>query len=214
MSRDGATPYGAAYDAAVVTVVGLAGSMRPTSATRKAVRYALRGAEDGRARIQMLDLAAYDLPFLGREQTDTERTDTERFLSALRSADGILLGSPQLHGSFSGVLKNAIDLAEREIFSGKMLGLIGVAGGRLGASDTLSHLRAVARSLGAWVVPTEVSIGNADRAFDAEGVPVDPSIGERLMQAGHQVAHFARLHKCGNHMAFLKEMEGAAADPG
>jgi FMN reductase len=206
--------YGAGYDSTVVTVVGLPGSLRTTSTTRKAVRYALRGAEDCHARVQLLDLASFDLPVLGAEWTAKEKGDVDRFLAELRSADGIVLGSPELHGSFSGSLKNAIDLTDREIFTGKMLGLIGVAGGRMGAGETLSHMRSVARSLRAWVVPTEVSISEADRAFGPEGDPLDPTIADRLMLVGRQVAHFARLHKCGHHLEFLKEMEEAGVDQG
>ena len=97
---------------------------------------------------------------------------------------------------------------------GKMLGLIGVAGGRMGASETLSHLRAIGRSLHAWVVPTQVSIGAADKAFDPRGEPVDPEVRDRLMSVGRQVAHFAWLHKCENHLQFVKEWQGAAVHEG
>jgi NAD(P)H-dependent FMN reductase len=194
----------------MIRIVGLAGSLRNTSATRMAVRSALLGADEEGAQGQLLDLAAYDLPFLGREKEGTAMMAVERFLRDLRTADGIILGSPEIHGSISGVLKNALDLTNRDLFEGKMLGLIGVAGGRMGAGETLSHLRAIGRSLHAWVVPTQVSIAAADEAFDARGEPVHPEVGERLKSVGRQVAHFARLHKCENHLQFLKEWEGAA----
>ena len=197
--------------APVARVVGLAGSLRASSSTRSAVRCALSGAEADGAQVQLLELAAYELPFLGREQEATGRAAVEHFLGDLRVADGIILGSPELHGSMSGVLKNALDLTDRELFEGKMLGLIGVAGGRMGANETLSHLRTVARSLHAWVVPTQVSVADADRAFDPRGVPIDPELRQRLEAIGRQVAHFARLHKCGEHMRFMKEWEGAGA---
>lgn len=135
----------------------------------------------------------------------------ERFLADLRASDGIILGSPEIHGSVSGVLKNALDLTDRGLFEGKMLGLIGVAGGRMGASETLSHLRAIGRSLHAWVVPNQVSIAAAEGAFDSDGEPLRPEVGDRLEAVGRQVAHFARLHKCGNHLQFLKDWEGAGA---
>ena len=201
---------GVPQESLVIRIVGLAGSLRTTSATRMAVRCALLGAEEDGADAQLLDLAAYDLPFLGREQERTAMMAVERFLTDLRAADGIILGSPEIHGSISGVLKNALDLANRELFEGKMLGLIGVAGGRMGASETLSHLRAIGRSLHAWVVPTQVSIAAADEAFDARGEPANLEIGERLKSVGRQVAHFARLHKCENHVQFMKDWEGAA----
>jgi len=175
-----------------------------------AVRCALLGAEEHGAHTQVLDLAAYDLPFLGREQGGAAMMAVARFLTDLRAADGIILGSPEIHGSISGVLKNALDLTNRELFEGKMLGIIGVAGGRMGASETLNHLRTIGRSLHAWVVPTQVSIGAADEAFDSRGEPANQEIGERLRSVGRQVAHFARLHKCENHLQFMKDWEGAA----
>ena len=45
----------------VAHVVGLAGSLRPGSATQMAVRCALLGAEKVGAKTQLLDLASYDL---------------------------------------------------------------------------------------------------------------------------------------------------------
>jgi NAD(P)H-dependent FMN reductase len=205
---------GVPQDSLVIRIVGLAGSLRATSATRMAVRCALLGAEEDGAHAQLLDLAAYGLPFLGQEQERTATMAVERFLADLRAADGIILGSPEIHGSVSGVLKNALDLTNRELFEGKMLGIIGVAGGRMGASETLSHLRAIGRSLHAWVVPTQVSIATADEAFDSRGEPANLEIGERLKSVGRQVAHFARLHKCENHLQFMKDWEGAASKAG
>ena len=198
-------------DSPLIRVVGLAGSLRSTSATRMAVRHALLGAREDGAQAQLLELAAYDLPFLGRERESAGAKEVERFLNDLRAADGIILGSPEIHGSLSGVLKNALDLTDRELFEGKMLGLIGVAGGRMGASETLSHLRSIGRSLHAWVVPTQVSIAAADQAFDSRGEPIQAEVGDRLKSVGKEVAHFARLHKCENHVQFLKEWEGATA---
>jgi len=179
-----------------------------------AVRYALRGAEQDGAKASLLDLAGYDLPFLGREREDGSAKAVRSFRVALRAADGIVLGSPEIHGSFSGVLKNALDLAGSEEFEGKMVGLVGVAGGRMGATETLSDLRNVGRSLHAWVVPTQASIGDSGEAFDSRGNPLDREVGERLKEVGRQVAHFARLHKCENHLQFLREWEGAPLNEG
>jgi NAD(P)H-dependent FMN reductase len=190
----------------------LAGSLRPESVTRKAVLYALRGVEEEGAKASLLDLEGYDLPFLGRESEDSNAKAVRSFRAALRGSDGMILGSPEIHGSFSGVLKNALDLAGSDEFEGKMVGLVGVAGGTMGATETLSDLRNVGRSLHAWVVPTQVSIGDSDEAFDPGGSPVDREVGKRLMEVGRQVAHFARLHKCENHMQFLREWEGTPMD--
>ena len=198
----------------VIRVIGLAGSLRAESATRMAVQYVLRGAEEEGAKVDLLDLAAYNLPFLGREREEGNMKRVERFRADLRASDGIILGSPEIHSSISGVLKNALDLVGSNEFEGKMVGLVGVAGGRMGATETLSHLRTIGRSLHAWVVPTQASIGDSDEAFDSNGEPIDPEVGNRLKSVGRQVAHFARLHKCENHMQFLKEWEVAPMNDG
>jgi NAD(P)H-dependent FMN reductase len=203
-------PKPLSHDSVVARVIGLAGSLRSGSATQMAVRYALLGAEKHGAQTQLLDIASYDLPFLGREKEPKGRTVVERFLGDIRAADGIVLGSPEIHGSLSGILKNTLDLIERHAFEGKMLGLIGVAGGQMGASETLSHLRAIAHSLHAWVVPAQVSIGGADKAFNSRGEPVDAGVRDRLLSVGSQVARFAWLHKCENHLQFVREWEVAA----
>ena len=190
-----------------VRVVGLSGSLRSPSATRMAVQYALKGAEEEGARIEVLDLAAYNLPYWGLEREEANVKAVERFRKDLRASDGIILGTPEMHGSISGVLKNALDLTGTEEFEGKMVGLVGIAGGRMGAIEALSHLRAIGRSLHAWVDPTQVSIGDSAQVFNLNGEPMDPEIGERLKSVGREVAHFARLHKCENHAQFLKEWE-------
>src|SRR5262245_22105975 len=197
-----------------VRVIGLAGSLRARSATRMAVQLVLRGAEEAGASVEVMDLAALDLPFLGRENVGDGARTVERFRARLRAADGIVLGSPEIHGSLSGVLKNALDLASTHEFEGKMIGIVGIAGGRLGATETLSHLRTIGRSLHAWVVPNQVSIGDAGEAFDSRGEPKDPELGERLESVGKQVAHFARLHKCENHLQFMKEWEAVPVHGG
>src|SRR5262245_61444652 len=110
-------------DSVEVRVIGLVGSLRPRSATRMAVEYALRGAEEEGARAQLLDLASYNLPFLGREKEEGYVKAVQRFRADLRAADGMILGSPEIHGSLSGVLKNALDLADSDDFEGKMFGL-------------------------------------------------------------------------------------------
>jgi len=50
----------------------------------------------------------------------------------VKQAHGIILGTPEYLGSYSGVLKNALDLMGFEEFEGKMLGLLGVSGGAMG----------------------------------------------------------------------------------
>ena len=117
-----------------IRVVGLNGSLRDGSYTRLAVQIALQGAAELGAETRLLDLKDYRLPFCdGRVNEATCPPDVLRLRRDLRAAQGIILGTPEYHASFSGVLKNALDLMGFDEFEGKMLGLVGVSGGRLGA---------------------------------------------------------------------------------
>ena len=75
-----------------------------------------------------------------------------------------------------------------------MIGLVGTAGGSMGALNSLNHLRTVGRQLHAWVLPAQVSIGSSHKAFDADGAARDEKIQSRLHDLGRDVARFAYLH--------------------
>ena len=196
-------------------IVAICGSLREVSYTRLALQVALRGAEAIGAQTSLIDLRDYDLPFCdGRKDRRAYPEDVVRLRHAVRAAQGIILGTPVYHGSYSGVLKNALDLMGFPEFEGRMVGLVGVAGGRTGAVHALNALRAVGRVLHAWVIPEEVSIPTVSRAFDETGQPKDPELEQRLMEVGRQVARFAYLHTSEHALEFLKLWESAPVNPG
>ena len=198
-----------------IRVVGISGSLRAGSYTRLAVQIALRGAAELGAETRLLDLRDYALMFCnGRVNEETCPPDVLRLRSDLRAAQGIILGTPEYHASFSGVLKNALDLMGFDEFEGKMLGLVGVSGGRLGAINALSSLRMVGRALHVWVIPEQVSVAEARQAFDAEGRPRDPRTEGALLEVGRQVARFAFLHSSAQVQEFLRLWETAPFNPG
>lgn len=144
-------------------VVALVGSLRDGSYTRIATTRALTGAERAGATTELLDLRAFDLPPLDPE-TEAQG-DSEQFVETVRAADAIILASPMYHGSYSGVLKNALDYCGFEEFEHKTVGLLAVAGGSFPIT-TLEHLRSVCRALNAWVLPHQAAIPNVYSAFD------------------------------------------------
>jgi NAD(P)H-dependent FMN reductase len=194
-----------------IRVVAISGSLRVSSYTTMALRIALEGAAEMASRTCLLNLREFDLEFAGLDCSPSP--GILRLKQQVRQAHGILLGTPEYHGSFSGVLKNALDLMGFEEFEGKMIGLVGVSAGRLGAFDALNTLRNVGRALHAWVVPEQVSIPEATKVFDG-GELNDPALAQRLRHLGSRVAEFARLHECGRAREFVESWEGAMENPG
>src|SRR4029453_17280351 len=106
-------------------------------------------------------------------------------------------------GGVSGVLKNALDLMGFEELEGKMLGLVGVSGGALGAVHALSHLRTVGRALHAWVIPEQVAISEAWKVFDEKGNLKNLEVEKRLLELGRQVVRFSYLHSSEKPLKFF-----------
>ncbi len=198
-----------------VRIVGICGSLRPGSYTRLAIRTALRGAAELGAQTELIDLSLHELVFCRGDKDDPSYPEGVHSLRRkIQSSQGIILGTPVYHGSFSGVLKNALDLMGFREFEGKMMGLVGVSGGRTGALHALDGLRVIGRVLHAWVIPEQVSIPEAWKAFDAAGNLQDPELEGRLLQVGRQVARFTYLHTSDHAQEFLAAWETAPPNPG
>lgn len=199
----------------VVRIVGIAGSLREGSYTHKAVAIALAGAEEVGAETEMIDLAALDLPFCdGRDDESTYPPGVFTLREKVKRAQGVIIGTPEYHGSYSGVVKNALDLMGFEEFEGKMVGLISISGGCMGGTSALNALRSVGRVLHAWVIPEQASIPQAERAFDAEGRFVDPRLDARVREVGKLTARFAHLHSAKEAQEFIRLWEQAPRNPG
>jgi len=202
------------HNAPVIRVVGVNGSLRDGSYTRLAVKLALEGAEEVGAQTQLIDLREYDLIFCDGKVGADAPPDVLRLRQEVKQAHGIILGTPEYHGSFSGVLKNALDLMGFDEFEGKMIGLVGVSGGKMGAINALNSLRTVGRALHAWVVPEQVSVPQAWRMFDAAGNLKDTRLEDELKNVGRQLARFTLLHSSEQAREFLRLWETAPANPG
>ena len=197
-----------------ILIVGICGSLRPVSYSRIALQLALAGAQEVGAQTQLIDLRDYDLVFCRGHDESAFSEDVFRLQRDVTQAQGIILGTPEYHGSFSGVLKNALDLMGFTEFEGKMLGLVGVSGGTMGAINALNSLRTVGRALHAWVIPEQISIPQAWKTFDKEGKLNDGELEERLKQLGRQVARFSYLHTSEKAQDFLRAWEAAPMNPG
>jgi FMN reductase len=163
----------------MVKIVGIAGSLRPGSYSQQALKIAAERVEALGAEVEILDLRSLNLPFCDGGDEYPDYPDVEKLRQAVLEADGIILATPEYHGSVSGVLKNALDLMGFEQFSGKVTGLISVLGGQSN-SNALNDMRTILRWIHAWTIPEQVAIGQAWKAFDENGNLVDENLSKRF----------------------------------
>jgi FMN reductase len=178
--------------------------MTKGSSTSKALAIALKGAAEYDAATSLLELHDFDLVFAGSVPTDEYPPDVLRMRQAIRESQGIILATPEYHGSLTGALKNMLDLMSIDDFETKIIGLVGVAGGNIGAINSLNTMKTICRNLHCWVLPQEVSIANSAQTFNNDGTANDLAIEERLLNVGRQVVKFAAMQRKVQQDEFMK----------
>ena len=175
----------------MVKIVGIAGSLRSASYSQMALKVAAQKVAALGAEVEILDLRQMHLPFCDGGSEYPNYPDVKRLQDTVSHADGLILVSPEYHGSVSGVLKNALDLMSFEQLSGKVTGFISILGGQSN-SNTLNDLRTILRWVHAWTIPEQVAIGQAWQAFTAEGTLSDEKLSQRLDQFAQSLVENTR----------------------
>lgn len=165
----------------MVKIVGINGSLRAESYSAQALEVAATRVKALGAQMEILDLRTLNLPFCHGGDDYSDYPDVARLCQTVKEADGLILATPEYHGSVSGVLKNALDLMGFEELTGKVTGLISVLGGQSN-SNALNDLRVIMRWVHAWVIPDQIAIGQVWKAFDSEGKLVDQKLSQRFDQ--------------------------------
>ena len=178
--------------------------MTRDSSTSKALAVALRGAAEYDAETSLLELHDFDLVFAGSVPPDEYPPDVLRMRQAIRESQGIILATPEYHGSLTGALKNMRDLMSIDDFETKIIGLVGVAGGHIGAINSLNTMKTICRNLHCWVLPQDVSIATSAQTFNDDGTVKDPEIEERLLNVGRQLVKFASVQQRVQQDEFMK----------
>jgi len=115
------------------------------------------------------------------------------FIGLVNDADGIVLGSPLYHGSFSGILKNALDNLGSDAFKNKHVGLVSNAGGG-GNIQAVEQLRSVVRSLYGYSLQTQIVTTEGDfTGVEGRNTVHNPSIKQRVLRLVDELVFFTSL---------------------
>jgi len=177
-----------------IRIVAIGGSVRPDNYTWKAlslVVHELKKKEN--IDLEVFDPRNLDLPKPGLEsnaQADSMRKSVEE-------ATGVILATPEYHGSMSSVMKQIIEnLGFPSMLAGKPVALLGVAAGQIGAIKSLEQLRSVCSHIGAIVLPGPVSVANVQKVFDKEGKCQDSNIEKRIRGVATNLIDYVHQNIC------------------
>ncbi|EFM10356.1 NADPH-dependent FMN reductase [Paenibacillus curdlanolyticus YK9] len=141
-----------------MNIVIIAGSNRKDATSTKLAEYANKYLTKQGHLVQLFDLYKQPLPFYSPDVTPEPDGAVAELQQAMLQADGVILATPEYHGSISGVLKNALDFLGQTHFNGKTVLSASSAGGPIGTSSLL-QLQAIVRNLHGVNSPEWISIG-------------------------------------------------------
>ena len=168
----------------MIKILGIAGSLRRGSYNRSALRAAVQLVPEG------AQLETFELDNIPPFNSDLERElpcSVRAFKAAIKTADAILIVTPEYNYSVPGVLKNAIDWASRpygdNAWDGKTVGVMGASTGLLGTVRAQYHLRQMFVFLNMFPVnKPEVMIAQADDKFDDDGNLTDQLTAQKIRE--------------------------------
>jgi chromate reductase len=168
-----------------MSVLALGGSLRRNSFNHRVVQAVPTLAP------KSLQISVYDelasVP-LFNEDLEMPRAPpgVERLRSAVASAEGMLIATPEYNQSLPGVVKNMVDwLARGEpvVIEDKPIGILGVTPGAWGTRIAQSQLRHALTACGAIVMPApQLYLRSAGELFDADGRLIDTRTVDSLAE--------------------------------
>lgn len=177
-----------------IRIVVVNGSVRPGNYTSKASALVV---DELRKRpevtVEVIDPPVRELAVPG----DAPTPATEALQAKIKGATGVVLATPEYHGSFSSVLKLVIEnLGFPSALAGKPVALLGVAAGAIGAIKSLEQLRGVCAHVGAIVLPLPVSVANVQTVFDADGTCKEPAVEKLVRGVGVSLLDYIHQNLC------------------
>lgn len=182
-------------------ILAFAGSARAASLNRKLIAVVAEGARAAGADVTQIELRDFELPLYDGDLEDRDGLPANalKLKQLFREHDGVLIACPEYNSSITPLLKNAIDWVSRAApdekplacYEGKVCGLVAASPGALGGLRGLVHVRMILGNLRMLMVPEQVALVQAHKAFDTAGQIVDEKQRAAVHNVGAAVARLA-----------------------
>jgi NAD(P)H-dependent FMN reductase len=130
--------------------------------------------------VEILDLKEYEFPVFD-ERLRLQKDPLPKvvaFAEKIKSADGVIIITPEYNGGYPASLKNVVDLLYSE-WKKKPIAIATVSDGSFGGTQVITSLLFTLWKIGAWVVPAMYPVPNVLEHYDDLGNPVDKELIEK-----------------------------------
>ncbi len=130
--------------------------------------------ENNLAKTEIIDLKEYGFPVFDERlnRQDDPMPEVLLFADKIRSADGVIIVTPEYNGGYPASLKNVIDLLYDE-WKRKPVAISTVSDGSFGGTQVITSLQFSLWKIGAVTVPAMFPVPMVADAFDEQGKPAD-----------------------------------------
>lgn len=126
------------------------------------------------AEVEILDLQTCQFPVFEERLKFQKNPVPEviEFSDKIKSADGVIIVTPEYNGGYPASLKNVVDLLTDE-WKRKPVAISTVSGGAFGGMQVITSLQFSLWKMQAWTVPAMFPVPKVSETFDEQGIPSD-----------------------------------------
>jgi NAD(P)H-dependent FMN reductase len=159
----------------MLNIAIISSSIRYGRKSHRVALYLKKYLEENRlAEVKILDLSKYNFPLFDERlkfQKSPEATVID-FAGKIKTADGVIIISPEYNGGYPASLKNVIDLLYDEWYH-KPVAISTVSDGSFGGSQAIISLQFILWKIKAWTVTATFPVPEVSKSFDENGNPED-----------------------------------------
>jgi NAD(P)H-dependent FMN reductase len=131
-------------------------------------------SEKSEIKIDLIDLKELNFPLFD-ERLKFQKSPSaisKEFSDRVRSANGVIIITPEYNGGYPASIKNAVDLLYDE-WKRKPVSIVTVSSGNFGGSQVIMSLQFTLWKIGAMTVPAMFPVPKVEELFDEKGNTLD-----------------------------------------
>jgi chromate reductase len=184
-----------------VKILAFDGSGRKGSANHQLLDIVATGARAAHAEVTFINLRDFDIPLYDGDLESEQGlpAGVKKLKALFDTHHAFLIASPEYNGSFTPLLKNALDWVSRPLdgdkplqqFKGKIAAITSTSPGKLGGLRGLYQLQNLLFILQTIVLPDIIAVGGSREAFDDQGQLKDEKMQQNAINLGQKLAKMA-----------------------